>query len=77
MQTLACPYCSTITGCVHDPIPPNEDHRQVMPQTIEAYKDLAQRDLELIEEQREEISKLKQRVNKLEQKLNKRNRGGF
>lgn len=50
---------------------PNENHKQVMPQTIEAYKQLAQRDLELIEEQREEISKLKQQVNKLEQKVNK------
>lgn len=41
---------------------------QPMPQTIEAYKVLAQRDLELIEAQRREIGKLKAKVNKLEQK---------
>ena len=67
MKTTECPLCSPITGCVHDHAEPNEDHRQVMPQTVEAYNKLAQRDLELIEEQREEINKLKQRVNKLEQ----------
>lgn len=69
MQTLVCPYCSAITGCDHDPVPPNENHRQVMPQTIEAYKALAQRDLELIMEMKDEISNLKQKVNKLEQQL--------
>ena len=69
MQTTECPLCGPmfIGKCVHGHAEPNEDHRQVMPQTVEAYKKLAQRDLELIEEQREEISKLKQRVNKLEQ----------
>ena len=45
-----------------------------MPQTIEGYKELAQRDLELIEEQRDEIAKLKQENNNLRQKLN-RNKG--
>ena len=40
-----------------------------MPQTVEAYKALAKRDLELIEEQREEINKLKCKVNDLQQKL--------
>ena len=39
-----------------------------MPQTIEGYKKLAERDLELIMEQKAEISKLKQRINKLEQR---------
>ena len=43
-----------------------------MPQTIEAYKDLAQRDLELIESQRDEINKLKCKVNTLTQKKVKR-----
>ena len=38
-----------------------------MPQTVEAYQRLAQRDLELIMEQREEIGRLKARINKLEQ----------
>ena len=47
----------------------NVPRGQPMPQTIEAYKDLAQRDLELIEEQREEINKLKCKVNDLQQKL--------
>ena len=42
---------------------------QPMPQTIEAYKALAQRDLELIEEQQLEISKLKVANNQLRQKL--------
>ena len=40
-----------------------------MPQTIEAYKALAQRDLELIEEQQKEIGQLKARVNRLRQAL--------
>ena len=39
-----------------------------MPQTIEAYKALAQRDLELIEEQQREIGQLKAKINKLEQR---------
>ena len=47
--------------------------RTSMPQTVEAYKKLATRDLELIEEQREEISKLKMKVNKLKQKCEKLN----
>ena len=38
-----------------------------MPQTIEAYRKLAQRDLELIMSQKEEIGRLKARINKLEQ----------
>ncbi len=38
-----------------------------MPQTVEAYKALAQRDLDLIMEQKEEISKLKAENNKLRQ----------
>ena len=41
---------------------------QPMPQTIEAYKDLAQRDLELIEAQRDEIARLKCKVNTLSQR---------
>ena len=45
---------------------------KAMPNTIESYKDLAQRDLELIEEQRSEISKLKCKLNNLQQKLKKR-----
>jgi len=40
-------------------------------QTIEAYKELAQRDLELIMDQRSEIGQLKAKINKLEQKLKK------
>ncbi len=39
-----------------------------MPQTLEYYRAMAQRDLELIMEQKEEISRLKQRINKLEQR---------
>jgi hypothetical protein len=42
-----------------------------MPQTIEAYKNLAQRDLELIEEQQREIGQLKVKNNQLRQKLTK------
>lgn len=44
--------------------------RESMPQTIEAYKKLAARDLELIEEQRDEISGLKHRNIQLRQKNN-------
>ena len=40
-----------------------------MPQTIEAYKALAQRDLELIMDMREEIVKFKIENNKLRQKV--------
>ena len=40
-----------------------------MPDTIDAYKALAQRDLELIESQRDEINKLKCKVNDLQQRL--------
>ena len=43
-----------------------------MPQTVEAYKELAERDLELFQEMRDEISELKVKVNKLQQKLNKK-----
>ena len=39
-----------------------------MPQTVEAYKKLSARDLELIMEQKEEISRLKQKVNNLQQR---------
>ena len=39
-----------------------------MPQTVEAYKALAQRDLELIMDQKAYISKLKAVINKLDQK---------
>ena len=39
-----------------------------MPQTIKAFIDLAQRDLELIEEQQREIGQLKAEANKLKQK---------
>ena len=42
-----------------------------MPQTIEAYKKLAQRDLELIEDQRDEIAGLKCKINDLKQRLTK------
>lgn len=40
-----------------------------MPKTIEAYQQLAQRDLELIEAQRDEIAKLKGTVNDLWQRI--------
>ena len=40
-----------------------------MPQTIEAYKTLAQRDLELIEEQQREIGRLKGELNERKQQL--------
>lgn len=40
-----------------------------MPQTIEAYKVLAQRDLELIEEQQREIGRLKGELNERKQQL--------
>ena len=43
-----------------------------MAQTIEAYKKLAARDLELIESQRDEISRLKCVENDLRQKLKAR-----
>jgi len=39
-----------------------------MPQTVEGYRELAIRDLELIMEQREEINRLKCRLNDLQQK---------
>lgn len=42
-----------------------------MPKTVESYKELAQRDLEIIEAQRDEIAKLKGTVNNLRQKLKK------
>lgn len=41
-----------------------------MPQTIEAYKELAQRDLELIMDMKGEISLLKSKVNDLKGKNN-------
>lgn len=47
---------------------------QPMPQTIEAYKALAQRDLELIEKQQLEIGQLKATVNNLRQKIKKAQR---
>ena len=40
-----------------------------IPQTIEAYKTLAQRDLELIEEQQREIGRLKGELNERKQQL--------
>lgn len=42
-----------------------------MPQTVEGYKELAQRDLVLIEKQRDEIGRLKAKINQLQQKLKK------
>jgi hypothetical protein len=42
---------------------------QPMPQTIEAYKALAQRDLELIEAQRDEIGRLKAELNLRKQQI--------
>lgn len=45
------------------------NHKAPMPQTVAAYKALAQRDLELIMTQQREIGQLKQQVNKLQQKL--------
>jgi len=42
-----------------------------MPQTVEAYKKLAQRDLDLIIEMKDEISKLKQKANSYEQLIEK------
>jgi HAMP domain-containing protein len=44
-----------------------------MPQTIEGYQALADRDLILIESMRDEIGMLKAKINKLEQKLNRNN----
>ena len=38
-----------------------------MPQTVEGYKELAQRDLVLIEAQRDEIGRLKAKINQLSQ----------
>ena len=40
-----------------------------IPDTVEAYKKLAQRDLELIMEQREVINNQSQKINQLRQKL--------
>ena len=42
-----------------------------MPQTVEGYKELAQRDLVLIESQRDEIGRLKAKINQLQQKLSR------
>lgn len=47
------------------------DKREPMPRTVEHYQALAQRDLELIEEQRAEIGRLKGKINSLEQKVDK------
>ena len=47
---------------------------QPMEQTVDAYRKLAQRDLELIEEQQQEIGVLRAKVNNLQQKLKKRTR---
>ena len=44
-----------------------------IPQTVEGYKELAQRDLVTIENQRDEIGRLKAENNNLRQKLNKGN----
>jgi hypothetical protein len=46
---------------------------QPMEQNVESYKRLAQRDLELIEEQQRELGSLKSKINNLQQKLKKRN----
>ena len=43
-----------------------------MPQTVEGYKELAQRDLVLIEKQRDEIGRLKAKINQLKQRLKKK-----
>ena len=59
-------------GHIDHAIKPFSPREQAMPQTVEAYKKLAARDLELIMEQKEEISRLKQKVNNLRQKLDKR-----
>jgi len=42
-----------------------------IPQTVEGYKELAQRDLVLIEDQRDEIGRLKAKINQLQQKLSR------
>jgi len=42
-----------------------------IPQTVEGYKELAQRDLALIEKQRDEIERLKAKINQLQQKLSR------
>jgi len=47
---------------------------QPMGQTVDDYRKLAQRDLELIEEQQQEIGVLRAKVNNLQQKLKKRTR---
>jgi len=72
-----CNLCGVnyVGVCVHTydddedlELPRTPPRGQAMPETVEAYKALAARDLELIMEQKEEISRLKQKVNKLEQK---------
>ena len=47
---------------------PTHGKKEPMPQTVEQYRKLAEMDLELIMEQREEISRLKRTVNDLRQK---------
>jgi len=42
-----------------------------IPQTVEGYRELAQRDLVLIEWQRDEIGRLKAKINQLQQKLSR------
>lgn len=42
-----------------------------IPQTVEGYRELAQRDLILIEWQRDEIGRLNSKINQLKQKLGK------
>ena len=45
--------------------------REPMPQTVEAYKSLAMRDLELIMWQKAEIISMKRKLNDLQQKINR------
>ena len=48
----------------------NELHKKPMPQTIEAYRKLAERDLTVIDELRENNKKLKHQAAELKVKLN-------
>ncbi len=52
-----------------------EDRKQAMPQTIDAYKELAQRDLNLIMEMKGIIGKQNKELNQLRQKVRKLTNG--
>lgn len=54
-----------IKQCMQENLPARG---QPMPQTLDAYRKLANQDLELIEEQKQEIAALKRKLNKARQK---------